>query len=369
MKTHFLPPGFIYSIILILAMIVLHSLVSAQVPATVNKQAGTTNFYEIQKHFHDYWKGKPITKGSGYKVFRRWEWYWEQRVGRRGEFPANNVVVREWEKYSAALPANYPQDSLANWTPMGPLTTASGYAGLGRVNCIAFHPTDKNTFWVGTPSGGLWRTRNYGKTWENFDNQLSNPVLGVSDIAIDPNNPLIMYIATGDGDGGSLSAFNGTTSGDNKSIGILKSPDGGLTWSTTGLNWKVSNNLLIRRLIMNPLKSSVLLAATSKGIYMSTNGGASFDSVQGGYFMDITYKPGDTNILYAATKGISDNSGGFTPSAQIYRSTNGGRSWIIRTQLSGVGRIKLAVTPKRPELVEGLCTNANRGFHSLQRST
>jgi photosystem II stability/assembly factor-like uncharacterized protein len=359
----------VFGIVLLLAMALTGNRVFAQVPSAINIQAGTTNFYEIQKHFYDYYQGRPITKGTGYKVFRRWEWYWEQRVGRSGVFPPNNVVVSEWEKYAAANVTHNPSDTAATWTSMGPASSTSGYAGMGRVNCIAFDPKDKNTFWVGTPSGGLWKTNDYGQNWMNFDNKLSDPVLGVSDIVIDPANPLTMYIATGDGDGGSLSAYNGTTSGDNKSIGILKSVDGGLSWATTGLNWKVTYNLLIRRLIMNPAKSSVLLAATSKGIYKSVNAGATFDSVQGGYFMDIIYKPGDTTILYASTKGIRDNLGGFSPSAQIYKSVNGGRNWVQKTFLTGVGRIKLAVSPQRYALVEALCTNVNQGFHSLLRSS
>jgi len=359
----------VFGICLFLAIFMAKSFVSAQVPAAEKKQPGVTNFYEIQKQFHDYWKNRPITKGSGYKVFRRWEWYWEQRVGRSGVFPPNNVVVAEWAKYASENATRNPSDTAANWTFMGPATTTSGYAGMGRVNCIAFHPTDKNTFWVGTPSGGLWKTIDYGNTWVNYDNKLSEPVLGVSDIVIDPGPPLTIYIATGDGDGGSLCSYNGTEAGDNKSIGILKSIDGGFNWTTTGLSWKVSQNLLISRLIMNPLKSSVLLAATSKGIYRSDNSGQTFDTVQKGYFMDIIYKPGDTNILYASSKGIKNSTGGFSPSAQIYKSVDGGRSWVPKTQLTGVGRIKLAVSPQRSLLVEALCTNVNRGFHSLQRST
>lgn len=73
---------------------------------------------------------------------------------------------------------------------------------------MGFHPTNSNTFWVGTPAGGLWKTTNGGNTWTTNTDNL--PVLGVSDIAINPDNPSIMYIATGDGDLGSLS-LNGDT--------------------------------------------------------------------------------------------------------------------------------------------------------------
>lgn len=69
---------------------------------------------------------------------------------------------------------------------MGPSTSAGGYSGIGRINCIAFHPTIANTFWVGTPAGGLWKTTDGGTTWSTNTNNL--PVLGVSDIAINPSD-------------------------------------------------------------------------------------------------------------------------------------------------------------------------------------
>lgn len=359
---------FVFGICLILALSMGSLITRAQSSSAVSNNTGSPNFYDIKKHYDEMYRIKPVAKGTGYKVYRRWEWYWEQRVGRSGVFPPNNVVVSEWDKYANTYLTDNPADTAANWTFMGPANTTGGYAGMGRVNCMAFDPKDKNTFWVGTPSGGLWKTTNYGQTWTNFGNSAGSPVLGVSDIVIDSVNPQIMFIATGDGDGGSLSSYNGTISGDTKSIGILKSVDGGVNWAPTCIDWKQSQNLLISRLIANPKNSNVMFAATSKGIFRTTNKWVTFDTVQKGSFMDICYKPGDTSILYASSKGIVNTAGGFTPSAQIWKSADGGKNWVSKTTLTGVGRIKLAVTKSRPELVEGLCTNTNRGFHSLQRS-
>ena len=358
----------VFGLSTVLALFLAAGAARAQSSSAVSNKTDAPNFYEIKKHYDDLYKVKPVAKGTGYKVYRRWEWYWEQRVGRSGVFPPNNVVVSEWEKYANAYLTDNAADTAANWTFMGPGTTTGGYAGMGRVNCMAFDPKDKNTFWVGTPSGGLWKTTNYGQTWTNFGNILGTPVLGVSDIVIDSVNPQIMYIATGDADGGSLGSYNGTVAGDTKSIGILKSVDGGVNWTPTGLNWNVSQNLLISRLMVNPRNSKVMFTATSKGIFRTTDGGVTFDTVQVGYFMDICYKPWDTTILHASSRGIVNTSNGFTPSGQIWKSADGGRNWVPKTTLTGVGRIKLAVTPNRPELVEGLCSNTKRGFHSLQRS-
>lgn len=334
-------------------------------PAT-GVQDGKTNFYQIQKQFNDQWKDRPVTKGSGYKVFRRWEWYWEQRVGLSGEFPSNDIVLREWEKYAASNMTDNPMDSVANWTQMGPTIPSGGYVGLGRINCIAFHPTDKNTFWVGTPSGGIWKTTDFGDSWMTFINKM--PVLGVSDIVIDPNNPQVMYIATGDGDGGSLSAYNGTDDGDNKSVGVLKSVNGGLSWDSTGLKWNPDQNHLIRGLVMHPTNSGILLAATTNGIYKTTNGGVTFLRKKDGCFMDICYNTGNPMILYAATKFTISGTPPQNNYAQIFRSTNGGDNWDQVTTFDSLIRIKLTVSKTNSQLVEALGTNEAGGLHSVKRS-
>lgn len=351
----------LFGITLFLGLILFHKSASAQQSSGVTTKPEKANFYQIQKQFNDYWKGRKVTKGSGYKVFKRWEWYWEPRVGRSGEFPSNDVVEQGWENYVAENSSDMAMDTAGNWTSMGPVETASGYAGLGRINCIAFHPSDKNTFWVGSPSGGIWKTTNFGNSWICLNGQ--QPVLGVSDIAVDPNNPSVLYIATGDGDDGSFSSVNGSNSGDTKSLGVWKSIDGGLSWNPTALFWKADSNFLIRRLIMNPNNSAILYAATTDGIYMITNGGANVVRQITGRFKDIAFNPTNPTIIYAASQGDGENTFG-----QIYRTIDAGLTWIQRTNFTVAARIKLAVTPQDPQLVEALCTRSTRGLYGIYRS-
>ena len=320
-------------------------------PWIENVKSENPTFQDIQKSFYDYWKDKTIEKGTGYKQFKRWEWYWEPRILPDGHFPSSSITWDEYQKYLETHPqtANKMMSS-ANWTFKGPSTTPGGYNGLGRINCMAFHPTIANTFWVGTPAGGLWKTTNGGSTWSTNTDNL--PVLGISDIAIDPTNANIMYIATGDGDMGSLY-------GDTKSIGVLKSTNGGSTWSATGLNWNVTSEKLIRRLIINPSNPQILIAAASDGIWRTTNGGTTWSNVQSGYFMDLEFKPTDPTIVYASTY---DASGG---NAKIYLSTNSGGSWSSVATLSGVIRINLAVSANAPNLVDALCANTSSGLAGL----
>lgn len=290
------------------------------------------NFFEIQNQFKDYWKDKNNPGGAGYNVFKRWEWYWETRVGKNGEFPPSNHLNTEWSKF---LKTNSKRSIKLNWESKGPFTTPSGYYGLGRINCMAFHPTDANTFWVGTPGGGIWKTINSGTSWTiNSD---KNPVLGVSSIVVHPTKPDTMYIATGDGDRGSLSGLTGGPRGDTKSVGILKSVDGGKTWNTTGLNWTISQALLIRTLIMHPKKPWILLCATSDGVYRTANAGASWSKVSNGFFMDIEFKPNNYDVVYATTFDLNGN-------VKFLRSLNNGMSFTTLKNFPNGVRIKIGTT-------------------------
>lgn len=160
-------------------------------------QNGTLSFYDVQKAFNDYWepfnveKGKYIdtngklVKAPGWKQFKRWEYYWESRVNQTtGEFP-NTSAIEEYKKWLDKNPQNNPKSASGNWVSLGPSSSAGGYAGTGRLNCIAFHPTDNNTYWVGSPSGGLWKTTDNGSSWTVLTD--NNEVLGVSDIALSAN--------------------------------------------------------------------------------------------------------------------------------------------------------------------------------------
>ena len=181
--------------------------------------------------FENYRAIHPYTKGNGYKPYARAMDFVTERVSNNGSFNPNALYIewlKEKEKYSTAK-----QSSAANWVSMGPINTpisiSSGKRrGNGRVNCIAFDPFDSEIIWIGSPAGGLWKSTDGGSNWTTNTDDL--PVIGVSHIAIDPNNSQIMYIVTGD-----------AYASDTYSIGILKSIDGGNTWNTTGLSYTVDH--------------------------------------------------------------------------------------------------------------------------------
>ena len=129
-----------------------------------------------------------------------------------------------------------------------------------------------------------------GQTWQTFTDELTN--IGVSDLAIDPHHPDTMYLATGDRD-----------AGDTYSFGLMKSINGGLNWSPTGLSFNVSNNYRIGRVVIHPDSTNIIVAATNGGIYRSTNYGQTFNLEQSGLFYGVEMGHGDT--LFATTSGSS----------------------------------------------------------------
>jgi PKD repeat protein len=310
----------------------------------------SANFYETQAEFNAYWENRTIEKGKGYKQFRRWEDFLEPRVYPRGDVKVAFKAYEEFVKYQRANPSYFVQNqnrSTGNWTVMGPIGAPTSGGGAGRINFIRFMPGNTNTMFAGSPAGGLWKTTDGGSTWTTNTDQLT--VIGCSDIAIDPANTDVMYLATGDGD-----------AADTYSIGVLKSTDGGATWNTTGLSWTVDQGRRISKLLIHPSNSQIILAATSNGVYRTTNGGTSWTQVRTGNFKDMEFKPGDPNTVYVS-------------GTTFFKSINNGQNWTQITSglpTTGVSRMAIAVTPANPDYVYMIVgRSSDQGLLGVYRST
>ena len=214
----------------------------------------SASFYEVQQAFNNEWDGKDYGKGKGYKQYKRWEYFMERRISADGTRPNPAAAWAEMKKYNMQHASENREEPISHWVPLGPSSwTSTGWnPGIGRVNCVEIDPTDENIIYIGTPAGGCWRSIDGGNSWTPLtDNQ---PILGVSAIAISHTDPNIIYIGTGDDDGG-----------DTYSIGVLKSIDGGETWSTTGLSFtNISSR--IYDLALDPTDANHILAATNSGV-------------------------------------------------------------------------------------------------------
>ena len=147
------------------------------------------------------WPQRPTERGQGYKPLERFKWLMETHADENGKMLNGRETLELW----TALKNYTGQRSLAgNWYPLGPIidgvTTRENIEGVGRVSCIAFHPTNEQIMLVGTPAGGLWKSTNGGASWSSNTDAL--PTLGISAIAFDPLNPSVVYAGTGDRDAG-----------------------------------------------------------------------------------------------------------------------------------------------------------------------
>jgi PKD repeat protein/photosystem II stability/assembly factor-like uncharacterized protein len=286
------------------------------------------NFYDVQKSANEYFETHSKGKGSGWKQYKRWEYYTEQRVYPSGNRIMHSQVWNEITKFNEQYPVGI-KSSRSGWIPMGPSTsenvTGHWNPGIGRINIITLDPNDPNTIYIGSPSGGLWKTTDEGSSWAPLtDNQ---PVLGVSAIAIDPGNTDIIYIGTGDKD-----------AGDNYSVGILKSTDGGTTWNTTGLDWDINQNRTIAKLLINPVNPNILFAGTTDGVYRTNDGGDTWTKQMSGDIDDMEFKPGDPTTVYAITR-------------KFFKSDDGGDNFTETSGLPTGGRTQIAVSNDNPDYV------------------
>lgn len=256
------------------------------------------------------------------------------------------------------------------WQFIGPKNTS------GRCTDVAVvSPKGKNyTVYAATASGGVWKTENEGTTWIPVFEQQASTTIG--DIALDPNDPNILWVGTGE-----ANIFRSSMAGS----GIYKTEDGGKTWKLMGLE----NTLTIARIVVDPNNSQIIYVAASghewtknkeRGVYKSNDGGQNWEKIL--YIDDLTgaidlvMDPSDSQVLYASTwerirklwndprveKGYS-NSG-------IHKSTDGGKSWTkINKGLPEAkyrGRIGIDISASNPNVLYAFVDNYEIGKESYE---
>ena len=308
-------------------------------------------FENIVDAGNTYWETRDKNaKGSGYKPFKRWEAYWQNYVDETGYLPSRQQLWDTWLKKKSSFQMRTSSQSTtdeSNWISVGPtdfLNRSTSYLNLGRVNCITPHPTNPDIIYVGTPSGGIWKSTDSGLTYVALSDML--PQIGVSSIAIDHINPEIVYIATGDDD-----------AGDSYSVGIWKSNDGGYTWTQTAMNPNNSPSR-IYELEMDQSDPNIIWAATNDGLFKTNNGGNAWSLLQSGAFQGVKQKPGDSSTIYA----ITDST--------FFKSTDGGDSFTSSSfgLPRNSARMVMDVTEANNNLVYILASTNSYEFEGLYKS-
>lgn len=237
----------------------------------------------------------------------------------------------------------------------------------GRIAAIdAIQESQRLTVYVGAASGGVWKSVNGGSTFKPvFDKQ---PVQSIGAIAIDPKNPKIIWVGTGE-----AWTRNSTSIGD----GVYKSTDGGENWTNMGLR----NSERIAKILVDPTNTNTVYACApgklwsdsdERGLYKTTDGGKSWTRILNGPNAStgcsmISMDKQHPRTIYAGLwdfrrKGWTFRSGGDGPNAfsgsGLFKSTDGGASWNELDEKSATGlpskpwgRIAVAVAPSKPSTV------------------
>ncbi|OWY19596.1 T9SS C-terminal target domain-containing protein [Sphingobacteriales bacterium UPWRP_1] len=241
-------------------------------------------------------------------------------------YPGKNIDMRRLSKafeqqYGKAFNTKAATEAAATgtWRSLGPKNIG------GRTLCLAFNPFNPNTLYVGSASGGLWRSFSGGEgqqAWHRVETGF--PVLGVSAIAVSPLDSNVLYLGTGEvyNYQNTMPGIAIRTTRGSYGIGILKTTDGGQTWSKS-LDWSYTDLRGVQDLAINPLNPNTVFAATTEGIFRSQDAGNTWQQVSSVIMATgIDICPADTALLLATHGGI-DNSA----VSGIYRSADGGNSF------------------------------------------
>lgn len=217
-------------------------------------------------------------------------------------------------------------------------------------------PSQPNVFFMGVNNGGVWKTDDYGRTWNPiFDDQ---PTGSVGDIAVSPNNPNIIYVGSGEGlHRPDLSVGDG----------VFKSVDGGKSWAHIGLK----DVQQIGRLIIHPTNPDIVFVAglghpyganEMRGIFRTKDGGKTWEKVfyinHNTGAIQIEFDPTNPQILYADMwehqEGPWENAAFSGPNSGLYKSIDGGTTWRQLTgglpgAAQGLGRIGFGISNSNPK--------------------
>ena len=242
----------------------------------------------------------------------------------------------------------------------------------GRIADIAIDPSSQSTWYVGVGSGGVWKTRNRGTTWEPiFDDEDS---YSIGCVTIDPNNPNTIWVGTGENVSGRHAGYGS---------GVYRSRDGGQSWENLGLE----GSERIGMIRIDPRDSNTMFVAAQgplwsgggeRGLFKSTDGGENWQKILGDGLgnteiddqytgvSEVHMDPRNPDVMYAVSWQRFRNvavlmDGG--PASGIHKSEDGGATWRELTEglpEENRGKTGIAISPQNPDVIYATIELANR---------
>jgi photosystem II stability/assembly factor-like uncharacterized protein len=252
----------------------------------------------------------------------------------------------------AAAAAQPPADPFPGlkFRNIGPATMG------GRVDDIAVLESNPAVFYVGTATGGLWKTVNNGTTWTVHFDDLDD-VVSIGDIAIPPNDANTVWVGSGENNNRQSGSWGN---------GVYKSTDGGETWKHMGL----STSKHIARIIVDPVDHDIVYVAAlgslwgrggERGVYKTTDGGLTWSRVlhvdDDTGATELVMDPSNNKVLYAATYQRRRATWGFNGGglgSAMWKSSDAGRTWTKLTNgvpTGPLGRIGMDVYRSNPNIL------------------
>jgi photosystem II stability/assembly factor-like uncharacterized protein len=247
---------------------------------------------------------------------------------------------------ATGTPSGGDFDSILRWRNVGP------YRG-GRTRAVCGVPSQPNVFYMAAVNGGVFKSIDYGRTWQPiFDDQ---PTASVGAIAVAPSDPNVVYVGSGEGlHRPDLSVGDG----------VYKSTDAGKTWAHLGLR----DGQQVPQLAVDPKNPDRIFVAVAghpygpneeRGVYRSIDGGKTFEKVlyrdENIGASDVQIDPGNPQIVYAALwesregpweNGVFNGNGG-----GIFKSVDGGKTWrqLTKGLPDNIVQANLAIAPSAPK--------------------